>query len=133
MQMYVSRAASLAASSNLGRSISLSHRFCCCRGSPCELPEETLEGYAAAFDAGVDFIELDAVSACLSPALPVTHGICRLLAYLASSVNTGLAWSMSPYCSVVHAPHLVHAPYCSNGVLVHTWVWDRFSNSALEL
>ncbi len=40
---------------------------------------------------------------------------------------------MSPYCSVVHVPHLVHAPYRSNGVLVHTWVWDRFSNSALEL
>ncbi len=31
------------------------------RGSPCILPEETLEGYEAAIDAGVDFIEVDAV------------------------------------------------------------------------
>lgn len=31
------------------------------RGSPCELPEETLDGYQAAFDHGIDFIELDAV------------------------------------------------------------------------
>ena len=34
---------------------------CCRRGSPCILPEETLEGYEAAIDAGVDFIEMDAV------------------------------------------------------------------------
>ena len=32
-----------------------------CRGSPCELPEETIEGYQAALDHGIDFIELDAV------------------------------------------------------------------------
>ena len=32
------------------------------RGSPCILPEETLEGYKLAIDAGVDFIEMDAVS-----------------------------------------------------------------------
>jgi len=42
--MYVSRAASLATSFNLGRSISSCNRFRCCRESPCELHGETLEG-----------------------------------------------------------------------------------------
>jgi len=32
-----------------------------CRGSPCTLPEETLAGYEAAIDAGVDYVEMDAV------------------------------------------------------------------------
>ena len=40
-----------------------------CRGSPCILPEETLEGYEAAIDAGVDFVEMDAVRACRRAAL----------------------------------------------------------------
>lgn len=36
----------------------------CPRGSPCILPEETLEGYEAAIDSGVDFLEMDAVPPC---------------------------------------------------------------------
>lgn len=35
----------------------------CFRGSPCILPEETLAGYEAAADEGVDFLEMDAVRA----------------------------------------------------------------------
>lgn len=42
--------------------------YVCCRGSPCILPEETLAGYQAAADQGVDYLEMDAVRArALSP------------------------------------------------------------------
>ena len=45
-----------------------------CRGSPCELPEETIEGYQAALDHGIDFIELDAVRRhVLGMLQPVAH------------------------------------------------------------
>ena len=33
-----------------------------CRGSPCDFPEETLEGYQHAIDCGADYIEMDVVS-----------------------------------------------------------------------
>ena len=33
-----------------------------CRGSPCNFPEETLEGYQHAIDCGADYIEMDVVS-----------------------------------------------------------------------
>lgn len=55
-----------------------------CRGSPCELPEETLEGYRAALDHGIDFIELDAVGA-------VDHSAVRMLGML--GVTRGLGHS----------------------------------------
>ena len=41
------------------------------RGSPCILPEETLAGYEAAIDAGVDFIEMDAVRSSARRSGPV--------------------------------------------------------------
>lgn len=39
------------------------------RGSPCSFPEETLEGYQHAIDAGADYIEMDVVSRPLQPHL----------------------------------------------------------------
>ena len=73
------------------RSVSKTWLYCSvvfARGSPCELPEETLEGYAAALDVGVDFIELDAVhSLCWVKGLQSNEFVCLYRSWLSDMLR----------------------------------------------
>jgi len=53
------------------------HGVSFCRGSPCILPEETLAGYEAAIDAGVDFVEMDAVRMHVHRSIEVAASRCE--------------------------------------------------------